>query len=418
MGLQIGLGYLAERPSVARFLAGNQRIARRLGRSGTDEQRFVIAVQRGTNSGRVMARAAEGESARSVFRQVTQGNRFGDVFPSASDTARNRYLDISTSGFLGSHTELVALFKDSPDLLLALEQDTQDGGLNVAHAIASSARLRLGAGSPITVEHLEERPQQAMFVALNIGDAADLLRDNEDLARAFTKGPGNAWEDVVRSRVAEQAAGLFDPGSPLDQEFLRSHPRTAIYLMEHPGRVRSLNRNSSAAREFVHTAGAIEARLEQYVTERATSLLSNRVTFSESRIETTPGFAELLVGDYLTREDGSLVAYINNTVSETPMQMSFGRVLAEQHARAAAERVSGGNLFDVDFFKDNPGIASLAIASDRFVEGLSRDRQMVERFIHLPFTESVPRYIERKEAMAAFSVGYVRRLGGSLDLRA
>jgi hypothetical protein len=223
---------------------------------------------------------------------------------------------------------------------------------------------------------------------------------------------------VVRSRVAEEAAGLFDSRSPIDEEFLREHPRTAIYLLENPGRVRSLNRNSSKAREFVHTAGAFEGRLEDYVTDRATELLASRVTFGESTIESVPGFAELLVGDYLTRDNGSLVAYINSTVSETPRQVSLRRVLAGQHARAAAGRVPSGVAFGIGFLEDNPGIASLIIGSNEFVEGLSRDQHLVARFVHMPDLDVVPNATEREAAIAAFSAGYLRRAGRSLDLKA
>jgi len=418
VNLQISLGYLALRPSVSRFLAGNQRVAQQLGRSGSAETRFVGAVERSSNAGILTGRTHRAEATQSVFRKVTGSSRFGNLFPASSEEARTRHLDISTSSFFASHTELVSLINESPELRKALEADVGTDAYDVGRAIVSVARSRLGSGSPITREHLEQRPQEALLIALNIGGAADLLRDNEDLAQAFVQPPADAWDKVVRSRVAEKAAGMFEPDSPIDEEFLRDHPRTALYLLENPAHVRSLDRNVEKAREFVHTAGALETRLESYVTTRASSLLASRVTFGESTIESVPGFAELLVGDYLTREDGSLVAYINNTVATTPRRVSLRRVLAGQHVRAAAERVPAGVAFDTRFLQDNPGIASLIIGSDEFVQGLSRDRHMVERFVSVPDLDYMPYATDRQSAIAAFSAGYAYRIGTSLDLEA
>ena len=62
--------------------------------------------------------------------------------------------------------------------------------------------------------------------------------------------------------------------------------------------------------------------------------------------------------------------------------------------------------------------SSLHVTGIRALEGLSRDRHVVARFVHMPGLDYLPLATERETAIAAFSAGYVRRTGGSLDFEA
>jgi hypothetical protein len=417
MATEISLGYLAMRPTTTRFLAKNLRVASQLGRDETDEMRFVAATERMTNAGLVFGPGQEAESIRSAFQKLSGVNRFGDIFNGRSKTSSNQRLDIGTSSFLGTHTELLSLFKESPELRDALEEDIGQAGFDVVHAVATAARSRLGPSSSITVDDLEQRPQQALLVALNIGGAADLLKENPNLARAFVRDPAEAWQDVVAARVAEKAASLFQQGSPITEKFLQSHQRTAIFLLENAGRVRSLNADVKEAREFVHTANDFETRLEDYVTDRATDLLESHLALEDETIESNPDFAALLVGDFLTRDNGTIIGFLNNNVSTIPEDVSFRKLLGGQFARAALSRLPNDSPFDLAYLESNPGIAGLIIASDAFVTGLSKDRDLLERFVQVPGLRSTPLDTDLHRAMAAFSTGYITRPGQALDLR-
>ncbi len=418
MGMQISLGYLAFHPTVTKFLADNLHVANQLGQDGSDESRFVAASERMTNSGLLFGSTPESKSIRAAFHAITNNRRFGSLFPETSKASKNKFLDIETSSFLATRTELLSLFKDSPDLRQALEKDLGSDGFDVAHALATVAQSRLGPSTPISTEDLEQHPQEALLVALNIGGAADLLRENSNLARSFLRDPADAWQDVVSSRVAEKAASMFKQGSPIDETFLRNHRRTAIYLLEHPARVRSLNANIEKARDFVHTANEFESQLEPYITSRASELLENKVAFDESRISSIPGFAELLVGDFLTRDDGTLVGFINNNIATTREDTTFRELLGDQFARAAVSRLPQDSPFDLEYLKSNPGIAGLVIASDSFLNGLANDRDLVNRFVNVQGLESMPMDTERRRAIAAFSSGFATRSGITVDVQA
>lgn len=419
MPIQISLGYLATRPSATRFLAKNLRVATQLGRDKTDEMRFVAATDRLTNAGLLSGTAGgRAKSIRSAFRGLSGLNRFDGLFSGTPGRSGTRILDIGTSGFLGTRTQLLSLFKDSPELRQALQEDMGPGGLDVVHAVARAARSRLGPSSDITVDQLARRPQQALLVALNVGGAADLLRENENLADAFVRDPAEAWRDVVAARVAEEAASLFGQGSPITEDFLQNHQSTAIYLLENPGRVRSINANIEEARNFVHTAHDFETRMEKYVTDRAIELINNHLAIDDERIENNAGFAELLVGDFLTRDNGTIIGYLNNNVSTIGENVPFRELLSGEFTRSALSRLPEDSSFDLAFLESNPGIAGLIIASDVFVAGLAEDRDLVERFLHVPGLKSTPLDVERRRAMAAFSTGFITRPGQTLDLQA
>ena len=253
MGTSIGIGFLRQRPDIARFLSHHVRFAEQLGRSSQRERSFLrtTAGYQGSFTQAVRRlRGRQTSSARSVLQTgglrssqrapaQTVGsapiNRtLGQVFPSTRGTSASReYIGIETASFLGRNPALRELIDSDPELRRGLSRDLADGDINVETVIANAASRRLGANSPIDREFLSAHTDQALFIALNIGGIADILRQDDDLARTFTMSARAAGEYAVRRRTAAKAADLFDEGSKITQELLEKNPRTAMYLLRH-----------------------------------------------------------------------------------------------------------------------------------------------------------------------------------------
>ena len=338
---------------------------------------------------------------------------FGQVFPSSRGTpASHGYMDIEAGSFLGRNPGLIQVINADPRLREGLARDLADGDIDAGAAIARAASRRLGANSPITREFLTTHTDQALFIALNIGGIADILREDRELARTFTMSGRTAGEYAVRKRVAQEAASLFDEGSKITQELLEKNPRTAMYLLMNPDRARSLNRNSQEAAEFVSRISAFEEGLEQTIVAKAAAVMSNRAVFNREFMEANPRFAEFVVGDFLTSENESLAAFLNNRVALTSANPNVARIVAERQARVAANRLPTDFPLDEGFFLDNPGIAALVNASGTFASALVAERPTIERFI-----DSVNgRNGVVRRALRAFEAGYVYRPGVALDV--
>ena len=429
MGIYIGLGFLRQRPDVARFLSHHVRFAEQLGRSAQSERSFIRRTARHEGSFVQTVRGLRGRQVPSAQPTLRAGARrkvqavgsapinrpFGQVFPSSrGSTGSGEYIDIEAASFLGRNPALIQLINSDPELRRGLARDLGDGDIDVEAVIANAASRRLGANSPITREFLSTHTDQALFIALNVGGIADILRKDEGLARTFTMSARAAGEYAVRKRVAQEAASLFDEGSKITQELLEKNPRTAMYLLMNPDRARSLNRNRQEAAEFVSRISAFEEGLEQTIVAKAAAIMSNRAVFSREFMEENPRFAEFVVGDFLTSEGESLAAFLNNRVASTSANPNVARIVAERQARVAASRLPANFPLDEGFFLDNPGIAALVNASGTFASALVAERPTIERFI----SGTNGRNGTVHHALRAFETGYVYRPGVALDVTA
>ena len=438
MGNYIRIGFLRQRYDIARFLSHHVRVAEQLGRSRQSERSFIgaTASRQGSFTQTVSRlRGSQGlRRTQSVLKTGTRRNAaisfqtpgsvpihrtLGQIVPSARGTsASGEYLGIEAGSFLGRNPALIKLVHADPELREAFGQDLADGDIDVETAIARAASRRLGANSPINREFLTTHTDEALVIALNVGGIADILREDDELAGTFTRSARAAGEYAVTKRVAAEAAGLFDEGSKITQELLDKNPRTAMHLLMNPQRARSLNRDKREAAEFVSHMSAFEEGLEGTIVNKAVSIMSNRAVFNQAFMAKNPGFAEFVVGDYLTAEGESLAAFLNNRISSTSQNPNVGRIVAERQARVASNRMPAGFPLDEGFFLDNPGIAALVNASDTFASALSAERSTIERFM-----ESVNGYYPHRngtvqKALRAFEAGYVYRPGVAFDATA
>jgi len=438
VGTSIGIGFLRQRPDIARFLSHHVRFAEQLGRSSQSERSFLGSTAGYQGSFRQTVRRLRGGQTSSTRRGPQTGglrstqqartptvgsapiNRtLGQVFPSTRGTsASGKYIGVETASFLGRNPALGELIKTDPELRRGLARDIADGEISFETVIANAASRRLGASSPIDREFLSTHTDQALFIALNIGGIADILRRDDDLARTFTMSARAAGEYAVNRRTAVKAAALFDEGSKITQDLLEKNPRTAMYLLMNPDRASSLNQNRKEAAKFVSKIAAFETGLEQTIADKAVSVMSHRAVFHAEFMEQNPRFAEFVVGDYLTSPGESLAAFLNNNIASTSANPNVGQIIAQRQARVAAHRLPGGFPLDEAFFQDNPGITALVNASDTFAIALVAEQPTIQRFI-----ESVngggTRYNGNvRRAIRAFEAGYVSRPGIALDLTA
>ena len=429
MGNLIGVGFLRQRPDIARFLSQHVRFAERLGRSRQSERSFISATgsrqgsfarlggSQGVRRTQSVLKAGTSRSAAISFQMAGSApihRTLGQIVPSARGTsASGEYLGIEAGSFLGRNPSLIGLVNADPKLREAFGEDLADGDIDVETAIARAASRRLGAGSPISREFLTTHTDQAFFIALNVGGIADILREDDELARRFTMSARASGEYAVNKRVAQKAAALFDEGSKVTQELLEKNPRTAMHLLMNPKRVRSLTRNKNDVAEFVAQISSLEQGLERTIVNKAVSILSNRAVFDQDFMEKNPRFAEFVVGDYLTSEGESLAAFLNNRISRTSQNPNVGRIVAERQARVAANRMPGGFPLDEGFFLNNPGIAALVNASDTFASALSAEGSTIGRFMGGVNGNGM---VQR--ALRAFEAGYVYRPGVAFDATA
>jgi hypothetical protein len=362
-------------------------------------------------------KAGTGRNAAISFQMagsVPIHRTLGQIVPSARGTsASGQYLGIEAGSFVGRNPSFINLVNADPELREAFGADLADGDIDVETAIGRAASRRLGADSPISREFLTTHTDQAFFIALNVGGIADILREDDELARRFTMSARAAGEYAVNKRVAQKAAALFDDGSKITQELLEDNPRTAMHLLMNPQRVRSLNRNKNDAAELVAQISGLEQGLEQTMVNKAVSILSNRAVFDRDFMEQNPRFAEFVVGDYLTSEGESLAAFLNNRISRTSQNPNVGRIVGERQARVAANRMPGGFPLDESFFLNNPGIAALVNASDSFASALSAEGSTIGRFMG-----GVNGNGRVQRALRAFEAGYVYRPGVAFDATA
>ena len=438
MGTSIGIGFLRQRPDIARFLSHHVRFAEQLGRSSQSERSFLSATASYQGSFTQTVRRLRGghtSPTRSALRtgglrSVQQpraqtvgsapiNRTLGQVFPSTRGTsASGEYIGIETASFLGRNPALRELINSDPELRRGLARDVADGEINFETVIANAASRRLGANSPIDREFLSTHTDQALFIALNIGGIADILRRDDDLARTFTMSARAAGQHAVTRRTAAKAAALLDEGSKITRDLLEKNPRTAMYLLMNPDRAASLNRSRKEAAEFVSAISAFETGLEQTIADKAVSIMSHRAVFNAEFMEQNPRFAEFVVGDYLTSPGESLAAFLNNNVASTSANPSVARIIAQRQARVAARRLPSNFPLDEEFFQDNPGIAALVNASDTFASVLVAERPTIERFIEGVNGHGIRYNGNVRRAIRAFEAGYVYRPGIALDFTA
>jgi len=436
VGTSIGIGFLRHRPDIARFLSHHARFAEQLGRSSQSERSFLgtTASYQGSFA-QTVQRLRGRQTSSTQYPLRTSGIRssqraptptigsapinrtLGQVFPSTRGTsASGEYIGIETASFLGRNPALRELINSDPELRRGLARDVADGEINVETVIANAASRRLGANSPIDREFLSTHTDQALFIALNIGGIADILRRNDDLARTFTMSARAAGEYAVTKRTAAKAADLFDEGSKITQGLLEKNPRTAMYFLMNPDRATSLNRNRKEAAEFASKIAAFETGLEQTIADKAVSIMSHRAVFNAEFMEQNPRFAEFVVGDFLTSEGESLAAFLNNNVASTSANPNVARIIAQRQARVAARRLPGNFPLDEKFFRDNPGITALVNASDTFATALVAERPTIQRFIESTNGRGTRYNGNVRRAIRAFEAGYVHRPGIALDV--
>jgi len=151
------------------------------------------------------------------------------------------------------------------------------GEAEILSALAKTAHSAAQWPHP-TEEQLEEEPELAQWLSR---DQSEITAEMPDWGKIVVDRDATQTWELLKERIAEEAAGWFAAGSPLDEEFFRQNPEAALYLKEHPTLRQDLDRHHDRAGKFAAGFARIHERLETELVQRAAQRAESPGMFNE-----------------------------------------------------------------------------------------------------------------------------------------
>ena len=443
---KISPSYFASNREAAGFLNRRGNFTRALGADRSRESRFISAdinpnrphsAFRGVN---FLNPSPFGTRPMKDFRGVVKNRFDGLTNPNTyvNDSAiDNRYqIDPQTPTFnrdnsreaektdygnvedwvhLRQHPEVGDLLANDDELRKEYFNEELNSDSDLQARNANFARQRLNFYSPLNDQYLDNNPDEAQLIGLNIGGTADTLNDNPEFAAGITEEPRSSYSNDIRNELASEVAAQFDPETNLDEEFFRENPGAAVYFHKHPGLVERLNQRPEDAKDFKRFYGAMRTQMRNETLVDAETALAGQGIFVDDYLSNNRELAVDVAVDERLKSGDSIADNTYRYDSLADKRTFTDEVYREHLSARAADSLGDGHTFDRDYFSQHPKLAYAVQSSEKLSSGLRNNRDDVNRFFANP-AESPARRRNLYGAMHAFSSGYPLRESSMVDL--
>lgn len=374
--MSLSISWLNAYPRLNALLSRHVSTARALGASGELEEKFIDAVEIPGRSAQHL-RGLEGLYTRPfevpespltspVERHVT--------IPKSEEQAEFDLAgraDPSGDILLKQYAELAELLSGDEDLREAfVNGDYQQ----VSDKLARAAKEKLAWSPEISEEFLRQHPEEAMVIAADLGDIAEMLEDPEK-AESLIGNVRSRLEDEIYDKLSGEVARMMKDSSWLDETFFRLHPRAALYLIEHPEERRRLDGSEEAQKEFIRHVAEYEAQVDPIV--RAQELAGENPTLGEGFWRDNPGLALALCAERATGEHS-----LQNSALNYPDSPHDGgspeELINRNQASRAAQILGNEKQADFEYLRKNPHLARFINENPDFAGSWNRDVRVSE----------------------------------------
>ncbi len=281
--------------------------------------------------------------------------------------------------FIKANGDLIDFINQDSDLKAILQERKVSERDDLKDVIVSGALEKLDSGSPVTRKFLEENFNFAKFVSINMGNIADALNNDAELAKTIVKD-GDFVGGALLNHIADKVASSLGSTSPITGKFLNAHPEAAIHLLESPYDLSRVKTDRVAAKRFVDEIGRNSAAYNSEIAAKAKDLLKMPTHFSTDFLEKDARFAQLVVASELSGEDLKLAGYLRANTDLSLRDFSTSDLVEAYQADLAENRFQGDFPLVRGFFLKNKAIAAAVVASDKLVSNLKKEGSMLENF--------------------------------------
>jgi len=304
-------------------------------------------------------------------------------------------------------SELISFIKSNRDLLTAISKDEDLIDMLRARKISTRADLidiivkgalkRLGPDSPIKRKFLEENIDFAKLIALNVGDLADILKEDKTLADIIAN-KNSVEKSAIINHVIKKVTSYLGSSSPVTERFLADHPDAAIHLLLNPALMDRVKSDQTVAERFVARAEDNLSTYRNEIAARARDLINMPGTFTTEFFTKNQAFAKLVVASALNGEPVKLPFYLKANPDLTLRIFSSPSIIKEYETSLAKNKLPSDFPLRDGLLSENRPIVSAIIGSDKFVEGLKRDKSLFTRLFSrdiysMPLDERVMKII-------------------------
>ena len=325
----------------------------------------------------------------SSIGSISSSNQWSFLYGSSiSKGKQKKNIDLHVYRERFRRSELMAFIKGNRDLLNVIGKDdklmdilksrkvaTRDDLMDI---IITGALKRLGPHSPIKRKFLKENPDFAKLVALNVGDLADILKEDKSLAEVIANK--NSFEkSAVIDHVIKKVTSYLGSSSPVTSQFLSDHPEAAIHLLLNPSTMANIKNDSTAAERFVAQAEDNLSTYQSEIATKAKDLINMPGTFTTDFFNKNQAFARLVVASALNGESVKLPFYLKANPDLTLRIFSSPSIIDKYETKLAANKLPADFPLDSNFLSANKAIVSAIIGSDKFVKGLEKDKSTLSQ---------------------------------------
>lgn len=438
--------FLANRIDTAGFLNSRRNFTRELGKNETKETEFIAADD---NPNRKLSAfrgigylnpSPFGTRPLSDFRGIVKFKYDGFVNPQVhindgpidnryqvepgrpvftDDNPREAeeidYGQVEDWVYLKQHPEVGDLLAEDEKLRERYFCESLDSDYQLEEQISGLARQRLDSYSPLNDRYLDNNPDEARLIALNVGGTADTINSEPEIAESLTEETREGYSDDIRSELADNAASKFNPETGLDHEFFRENPEAAAYLNKRPGLIERFNQRPSDAENFKRFYQQLKGAPENEAMNHAETALSGQGEFVGRYLEDDRELAFDVAVDRALKSSDSMADNINR-YGLMPDKYVFPNKVYDGHLSAAAGKaLEEGNTFDREYFSEHPNLALAIYRSPALTEGLKSASGDIDRFFGSVSGASQHRR-NAGGAVLAFSSGYPLRESTLVDL--
>jgi hypothetical protein len=316
---------------------------------------------------------------------------------------------------LKQHPEISELLAENSDLRARYNQQKWDSDYELNAQIAAFARQRLEDSTYLNDLYLQDNPEEAKLIALNIGESANVLNQNPELRSGLIDEVEESYSQDIHDEIASKVASQLDKETELDADFFRQHPEAAFYLEKRPGLIERFNQIPQEAQNFKRFYHAVNEPVEEDIEKFARNSLSGLGLFTEQYLEQNPQFAQDVAIDQSLKSGNSLA---NSTISDNSLKdkdTSLGQIYIAHLARQAGEALGEAYPLNRNFFLQHPQLSYVVQKSSTLAQCLKEASAEIARFFPVP-SGKYAQPLNVKGAIAAFTAGFPLRESNILDL--
>ncbi len=409
--LKISPDYLKSRSDTASFLNSRRRFTRELGKDAQYEAEFNKADDEPARSTgafrgiRSLNPSPFGTRSLQDFRGVVR-NRYDmlanpDVWVNES-VMDNRYQvspqkpnfkrddplraenpdygKVDDWVYVEQHSSLGKLLEENSDLRESYFDERFSSDYHLSKQISQYVRQRLDFYDPLNDQFLDNHPELAKLIGLDIGSVAEALNQDPELAEEAVAENRQSYTEDICNELASKVAGELEADTKLDEEFFRANPEAAIYLLKNPGQIQWFNMRPSEAEDFKQHYGALKEWVLGEVADLAKSAIEAQGDFVEEYLERNPKFAVDVAGDEVIKEDGSMA---ENIVLHNLLKDKYtftDNVYRDHIARRVVDALDDIEGWNFEFLQSHPELAYMVQKSESIASGLRADSYDASRF--------------------------------------